>query len=105
MIIPNEPKQKSELRFSTEEMENSRLRCGCEFNITSLFFGDMPNFPLRVLGYIRTNQGHQIRATWDQYGECTIEDQRIKSFDLIKRYEGDEVLLKIDDESLSFGLV
>lgn len=105
MNISTKPKQKSKLRFSTEEVENSRIRCGCEFKISSLLFDDTPNFPVRVLGYIRTNQGHQILATWNQYGECTFEGQRIKSFDLIKRQVGDEVSMKMIDESLVIGPV
>jgi len=104
MNISTKPKQKSKLRFSTEEVENSRIRCGCEFKISSLLFDDTPNFPVRVLGYIRTNQGHQILATWNQYGECTFEGQRINSFDLIKKSECDEVSMKMIDESLVIGV-
>ena len=82
----NKPFEKdADHRFSTEEMEKSKTRCGCEFKITSLFFDDSnPQFPTKAMGSINTSQGWKIIATWNQYGECTVGSTPIKPFDLIK---------------------
>ena len=95
----------SKLRLSVSEMETSKTRCKCDFMITSLFFDKNPGYPERAQGAIRTNLGRLITVNWDQYGECTCKGQRIKSFDLIKRSEGDEVSLKMVDESLIISLL
>jgi len=95
----------SKPRLSVSEIETSDTRCKCDFMITSLFFDEKPGYPVRAQGAVRTNLGRLITVNWDQHGECTFEGQRIKSFDLIKRQEGDELSLKMEDESLAFGLV
>ena len=94
----------SKLRLSVLEMETSKTSCKCDFMITSLFFDKKPGYPVRAHGAVRTKLGRIITVNWNQYGECTCEDQRIKSFDLIKRSEGDEVSLKMVDESHGSGL-
>jgi len=72
-------------RFSIEEMENSHTKCGCEFKITTLFFDDNKrHFPTQVLGWIDPEQGNKIMATWNLRGECFVNGNRIKSFNLIK---------------------
>jgi len=72
-------------RFTTEEMEKSQTRCGCEIKITSLVFDDnKPQFPTKALGCIHTGHGRKIIASWNQNGECTVGSTPIKSFDLIK---------------------
>lgn len=88
----NKPfKKNADHRFTTEEMEKSKTRCGCEFKITSLFFDDnKPQFPTKAMGCISTGQGWKIIATWNQYGECTVGSTRIKPFDLIK-YDDQQV--------------
>ena len=92
-------------RLSVSEMETSDTRCKCEFMITSLFFDEKPGYPVMAQGAVRTKLGRLITVNWDQYGECTFEGQRIKSFDLIKRSEANEVSMKMIDESLVIGPV
>lgn len=71
-------------RLTTREMESSQTRCGCDFQITSMFFEDLkPNFPVKTIGCIHTGQGWKIFATWNQNGECMVSGRRIKSFDLV----------------------
>jgi len=72
-------------RFTTEEMEKSKTRCGYEFKITSLLFEDkQPQFPTLAIGNINTGQGWNIIASWNQYGKCTVGSTPIMPFDLIK---------------------
>lgn len=71
-------------RLTTQEMENSQTKCGCEFQIITMFFDDnKPHLPTMAIGKINTGQGLKIPATWNQYGECTVNSRRVKSFDLI----------------------
>jgi len=88
----NKPFEKNaDHRFSTEEMEKSKTRCGFEFKITSLLFEDnKPQLPTKAMGCINTGQGWKIFATWNQYGECTVGSTPIKPFDLIK-YDDQQV--------------
>jgi hypothetical protein len=77
-------KQTFNPRLSTRDMETSPTRCGCEYRISTMDFGDhKPHFPTLAIGAINTGQGWTIRATWNQYGECTVEKRRIRSFDLV----------------------
>lgn len=70
--------------LTTREMESSQTRCGCDFQITSMFFEDSnPDFPVKSIGRIKTGQGWKIFVTWNQSGECMISGSRIKSFDLV----------------------
>ena len=72
-------------RFTTEEMEKSQARCGCEIKITLMFFDDKkPKLPTKALGCVNTGHGRKIIASWNQYGECTVDSTPIRSFDLIK---------------------
>ena len=72
-------------RFTTDEMEKSQTRCGCDFKITSLLFEDkQPQFPTKAVGCINTCQGWKINASWNQHGECSVGNARIEPFDLIK---------------------
>lgn len=85
-------------RFTTEEVEKGKTRCGNDFKIISLYFEDnKPHFPTSAIGYINTDQGWKINATWNQFGECTIGGLRMISFDLINsnRKKIDEVKPKI----------
>jgi len=84
----------SNTRFTTEDMEKGKTRCGNNFKITSMYFEDLkPYFPTLAMGYINTDQGWKISATWNQYGECTIGGLRMFSFDLINlnQKKNDEV--------------
>jgi len=94
----------SKLRLSVAEMETSKTRCNCDFVITSLFFDEKHGYPVRAQGEVHTKLGRLITVIWNQYGECTFEGQRIKSFDLIKKSECEEVSIKMVDESLAIGL-
>ena len=77
-------KQTFNPRLSTRDMETSPTRCGCEYRISTMDFeDDKPHFPTLAVGAINTGQGWTIRATWNQDGECTVENRRIKSFDLV----------------------
>ena len=71
-------------RLTTQDMENSQTRCGCDHQILSMYFDDnRPNFPTHTLGCINTGQGWKILSAWNQYGECMVNCRRIKSFDLV----------------------
>ena len=78
----------SKRRLSVSEMETSETRCNYDFMITSLFFDENAGYPVRAQGAVRTKLGRLIHVNWDQFGECTFEGQRVKSFDLIKRLDG-----------------
>lgn len=93
-IISNQIIEISNNRFTTEEIEKCKTRCGSDFKITSMYFEDhKPHFPTMVIGDINTDQGWKISATWNQFGECTIKGLRMNSFDLINsnRNKIDEV--------------
>jgi hypothetical protein len=71
-------------RLSTEEMENSQTKCGLKIKITLMFFDDhKPNFPSMIIGRIYIDQKQERIAKWNQYGECTVNSRRAKTFDLI----------------------
>ncbi len=71
-------------RLSLEELEKSQTRCGCEFQIKTMFFDDLkPHYPTLVLGIINTQKGKKVLAKWNQYGQCWISNTRIKSYDLL----------------------
>ena len=71
-------------RLTTQEMEFSETRCGCDHEIISLFFDDnKPHFPTMAMGYIDTGQVIKIMATWNQHGECMVNFRRMNSFDLL----------------------
>ena len=82
--INNQMIEISNTRFTTEDMEKGKTRCGNNFKITSMYFEDLkPHFPTMAMGYINTDQGWKINAIWNQFGECTIGGLRMISFDLI----------------------
>ena len=71
-------------RLTTSEMETSGTRCGCDHRISTMDFGDeKPHFPTLAVGAVNTGQGWNIGATWNQYGECSVNNRRIRSFDII----------------------
>jgi hypothetical protein len=72
-------------RFSTAEIESSKLKCNLEFEATGFYYDDEKRgFPTHILGYIKTRKGHLLHASYNKYGECTIKGKRIKSFDLVR---------------------
>ena len=71
-------------RLTTHEMENSQTRCGCDYQITELNFGDdKPHLPVLAIGDVNSGRGWIHDVTWNRYGECTVGLRRIRSFDLI----------------------
>lgn len=73
-------------RFSTEEFELSRTQCEFNHGVTSMYYDDhIPNLPTHVIGYIQPPAGAKLQlATWNRFGECTMEGLRVKSFDLVR---------------------
>ncbi len=70
-------------RFSTEEMETGKLKCGFDFKITSMFFDDeRPGLPSHAFGYVKPPNSSPIQAVWNCHGECLVNSTRLKSFDL-----------------------
>ena len=93
-------------RFSTEEVESSRLRSNLIFEASSFFFDDgKKGYPTLVLGWITTTRDHLIRAAWNKYGECTVQGKRIKSFDLIRPTQGEIDSARSIAESMVAGLI
>lgn len=77
-------------RFSTEEIQNSKLKYGITFEVTDLFFDDeKPHFPTHILGVVKTQNGIRIQCSWNRHGECTHQGNRVKSFDLIRPTQGE----------------
>ncbi len=73
-------------RFSTEEMETSKLKCGFEFSITSMYYDDgQPNLPSHACGFVVPPNVKEIPAVWNRHGECLVNQVRLKSFDLIRK--------------------
>ena len=72
-------------RFSTQEIENSRLRSNLNFDLVDFYYNDeKEGYPTHVSGTIKTGHGIIIQANWDQHGECTVKGKRIRSFYLIR---------------------
>jgi len=72
-------------RFSTEEVENSKLKCNFPFESTDMFYDDLKRgFPTNILGVIKTPNGALLSVSWNQHGECTSQGVRLKSFDLVR---------------------
>jgi len=72
-------------RFTTEEVENSKLKCNFHFESTDMFFDDEKRgFPTNILGVIKTPAGTLLSVSWNQHGECTSQGIRLKSFDLVR---------------------
>lgn len=72
-------------RFSTQEIENSKLRCNLQFTTNDMYFDDEKRgFPTHICGTIKTGRGNIILASWNQHGECTVKGKRIKSFDMVR---------------------
>ncbi len=93
-------------RFSTEEIEGSKLRGGLSFRSTTLFFDDLkPGLPTLVLGYVTTKKKNSIHATWNKYGECFVQRKRIKSFDLIRPTQREIDSQKTFGEALLVGVI
>lgn len=83
MINTNESNSQS--RFTTEEMETSKLKHDWEFVISSIYYEDEKvKLPSKAVGFIKTPQGNTILVQWNQYGECLHQGIRVESFDLIK---------------------
>ena len=75
-------------RLTTQEMESSQTRCGCDHQIAAIHYGDhKSNFPTNAIGSINSGMGWIMGAMWNRYGECTVARQRIKSFDLITQHQ------------------
>lgn len=72
-------------RFSTDEIENSKLKCNLSFETTGMFYDDEKRgFPTHILGIVKTKRGIPLHASWNQHGECTVKGIRVKSFDLVR---------------------
>jgi len=72
-------------RFSTLEIEKSKLRCNLSFGTTDMYFDDEKRgFPTHVVGFIKTRRGHCLPSSWNKYGECKMNGKRIKAFDLVR---------------------
>ena len=71
-------------RFTTNQMEISHTSCNAKFEIFSIIYDDkFPKLPFRALGYIITNLGVKRRVSWNQFGECYFELERVPKYDLI----------------------
>ena len=72
-------------RFSTGEIESSKLKCNLHFETTDLYFDDLKRgYPTHILGFVKTKRGIKIRSAWNQQGECWVTGIRVKSFDMIR---------------------
>lgn len=72
-------------RFSTEEIENSKLKPGLLLDLTGFSYADKkPGFPTLATGYVHTRKGHILRCNWDQHGKCFSNNKRVKLYDLIR---------------------
>lgn len=74
-----------EPRFSTQEIENSKLKCNLSFSTTDMFYDDEKRgFPTHILGNVKTQRGILLPASWNQRGECTVKGKRVRSFDMVR---------------------
>jgi hypothetical protein len=93
-------------RFSTEEMETSKLKCGFDFKITSMYYDDQQKgMPSHAFGFVRPPNCPPFLATWNRYGECLVNSTRIKSFDLQRSTQNYIDSATIAGESLLVGFL
>jgi len=79
----NNAQKEIALRLTTQDFENSKTRCGFDFTIKTILFGDhKPFYPTKVHGYV-SDQGETISASWNHLGKCTFCGSRKISFDLV----------------------
>lgn len=98
--------QISNPRFTTQEMEKSQIRCGFDFEITSMYYDDeRKNHPSHAFGWVKTPAGKPILAKWNRHGECFIESVRISSFDLVRPAQDEIVGANTINKSLVVGLI
>jgi len=72
-------------RFSTEEVENSKLKCNLPFESSDMFYDDLKRgYPTTILGAIKTPAGILMQVSWNQHGECTNQGVRLESFDMVR---------------------
>ena len=72
-------------RFSTSEIETSRLKCNLSFSTNDMYFDDRRRgYPTHICGIVKTRRGVIIIASWNQHGECKVKGVRVKSFDLVR---------------------
>lgn len=75
------------VRFTTAEMEQSRTRCGVDFEIIEISYDDNTRFPRWAIGFVVVDGYFDYKVTWNEYGECNVHGHRIRSFDLIRPRE------------------
>jgi hypothetical protein len=72
-------------RFSTEDVENSKLKCNLHFRTLDMYFDDKKKgFPTHIIGVVKTPAGALLKVSWNQHGECVSEGIRLHSFDLVR---------------------
>lgn len=92
-------------RFTTSAIDHARILGGYKFEITSLLFEDgLPSFPSTILGYITTKLGNKRQVSWNQYGECFFQGNRLEDFDLVHPDSGEIDSAKIICVCL-FGII
>ena len=81
-------------RFTISELENSQTRCGCDYEIDTIVFDDeLPCMPKLAKGKIIIARKIKFTAMWSKDGKCTVNGDRVKSFDLIRpEYKKSEVV-------------
>lgn len=95
-----------EPRFSTQEIESSKLKCNLRFETTDLFYDDgKRGFPTHILGYVKTRPGRLLSASWNQHGECTVKGIRVKSYDMVRPTQSQMDSGKSVITSLVVGLI
>jgi hypothetical protein len=93
-------------RFSTEEMETSKLKCGFDFKITSMYYDDLQKgLPSHAFGWVHPPNSVPIPAYWSKHGECMINSMRVKSFDLHRNTQNYIDSATIAGESLLVGFI
>jgi hypothetical protein len=86
----NKESKEIALPLSTQDFEKCKTRCGVNFTIRTILFGDhKPFFPTKVHGYV-SDQGRIISAIWNNLGKCTIHGSRETSFDLVQETSKNE---------------
>jgi len=80
------PKEFFNPRYSTAEMENSKIRNG-NFNYQKvhMFFDDKKEgLPTRTIGRVwKTGEKSEL-VTWNQFGECWMNNARFRECDMIR---------------------
>ena len=93
-------------RFTTEEMESSKLKCGFHFEISSMYYDDLKkDLPSHAFGWVIPPVGKPIRAVWDRNGQCLVDQVRMLTYDLARPTQSEIDSYRAIGESFALAIL